>query len=116
MRQLIVKMQGGKICTTKRDKAVADPQRYVFDEEGCFNKGKKIGVYIGVKIGENEEKKKNLNKDLELVDRLNGVELRPYTRKYNIRGYARMAPAEIRDAVKNAIQNELNALRPRRRR
>lgn len=112
MRQLIVKMQGGKICTTKRDKAVADPQRYVFDEEGCFDKGKKIGVRIGVII----KSKEVLEQDLELVDRLNGVELRPYARKYNIRGYARMAPAELRDAVKNAIQNELNALRPRRRR
>lgn len=111
MRQLI-HLKGGKICTTNRTKVVADPERYVFDEEGCFDKGKKIGVRIGITI----KSKEILEQDLELVDRLNGVELRPYARKYNIRNYARMTPAELRDAVRTAIQNELDELRPRRRR
>ena len=65
----------------------------------CYLKGRKSGFFAGILKGRKDE--------LASVETLNNVELRPLARKYNVRGYAKMSLPEMREAITNAITEQL---------
>jgi hypothetical protein len=92
-----------------KPKASYQPDR--LDAGICFKRGRSSGFKAGMMTQEIQ----SLKEDLNQIPRLNGVELRPYARKYDIRGYANLSVAELREAVSNAIRERILQLKPQPR-